>query len=371
MKIYLAGGAVRDALLGRTVQDLDYVVLGGSEAELLASVRGLVRVGRDLPVYVRGDRQYTLSSFASIEEDLASRDLTINALARDEAGQVYAHPQAERDLSDKVLRPVAAANFLADPLRALRGARFAAQFPDFTVHEELLAAMRGVGQEALGRVAAERVGQELLKACSAPRPGNLLRVLERGECLAPWLTELEQADRIPAGPAAYHAHSVLGHTARVMDACAGNAQTVWMALCHDLGKTTTPQDQWPRHFGHEEQGEAMAKTLGERLRLPKRIIAAGALAARWHMSGGMYHTLRASTRVKLLVLLHKHNLLESFFHLVQADGDRDFLDSARQELAAILAVRLPEKHQNRGPQSADILLQLRCEALDRASSSAH
>lgn len=364
MRIYLVGGAVRDRMRGLRPTDFDYVAVGGTEAELCRQVPGLTRVGRGIPVFVRGNAQYTVSEFASIEDDLASRDLTVNALAEDEAGRLHAHPDALADLRAKVLRPVAEANFLTDPLRAVRAARFAAAFPDFSVHPTLLAAMRAVPSGALGGVAAERVGQETLKACAAPAPGAFLRVLRDGGALAPWLAEFCGADGVPAGPPAFHDASVLEHTARVMDRCAGDSLRVWMALCHDLGKTVTPPDMLPHHFGHEDAGRELADALALRLRLPGRFRTAGRLAARWHMAAGRYKELRASTRVRMLLELDKAGVVEPFFGLVAADGGGDVLRTAAGELSLVMAVRLPEKHRDQGPKSAEVLLQLRCEALE-------
>ncbi|PKN42029.1 MAG: tRNA nucleotidyltransferase [Deltaproteobacteria bacterium HGW-Deltaproteobacteria-18] len=363
MKIYLVGGAVRDQVRGQKPVDLDFVAIGGDERELRRRVPGLVRVGQGIPVFVRGTSQYTISDFSSIEEDLQSRDLTINALARDDAGEIVAHPQALSDLREKILRPVAPANFLADPLRAIRAARFSAVFPDFTVHAQLLEAMHGVTVDALGRVAAERVGQEVLKACAASAPGNFLRMLQAGGKLEPWLVEFRDAHTMPAGPPQFHDASVLEHTARVMDRCAGNALGVWMALCHDLGKTVTPPELLPRHHGHEAVGPDMARELALRLRLPNRHGAAGRLAARWHMAAGRYADLKPSTRVRLLLELDKAGIMESFFRLVAADHGGEQLETARRDLDLIKSVRLPDKHRDLGPKSADILLQMRCEAL--------
>ena len=363
MKIYLVGGAVRDQVRGQDPVDFDFVTIGGDERELRKRVPGLTRVGQGIPVFVRDGSQYTISEYPTIEEDLASRDLTVNALARDESGEVVAHPLALADLREKILRPVALANFLADPLRAIRAARFAALFPDFTVHEDLLSAMRGVTPQSLGRVAAERVGQEVLKACAAPVPGNFLRILRAGQALDPWLAEFQGADLVPAGPPMFHETSVLEHTARVMDGSFGDTLGVWMALCHDLGKTATRPEFLPHHHGHEEVGADMARNLAARLRLPNRFRLAGRLAARWHMAAGRFADLRPSTRVRLLLELDKARMMESFFRTVAADQGGDHLELARGELAVLKTVRLPEKHRDQGPKSADILLQLRCEAL--------
>lgn len=363
MKIYLVGGAVRDQLRGVTPVDFDYVAVGGDEHALRGRVPGLSRVGQGIPVFVRGSAQYTLSEYPTIEEDLGSRDMTVNALARDESGEVVAHPLALSDLREKILRPVAAENFLVDPLRAIRAARFAAVFPDFAVHPGLLLAMREVSTEAVARVAAERVGQEVLKACAAPAPGNFLRILQAGHKLAPWLAEFRGAHLVPAGPPQFHEASVLEHTARVMDRCAGDALGCWMALCHDLGKTATSPELLPHHHGHDEVGADMAQALALRLRLPNRHRAAGRLAARWHMAAGRYAELRPSTRVRLLLELDKAGVTRSFFRLVAADQGGENLERALRELSVIKSVRLPEKHRDQGPKSADILLQMRCEAL--------
>ncbi len=240
MTRYVGGGGGGARLRGLEPTDHHYVAGGGGEEELVRRVRGLTRVGRGIPVFVRGNAQYTVSEFPTIEDDLASRDLTINALAEDADGRLFAHPDALADLRDRVLRPVAEANFLADPLRAVRAARFAAAFPDFTVHADLLEAMRAVPPEALGGVAAERVGQEVLKACAAPAPGNFLRVLRDGESLAPWLAEFDGADDIPAGPPEFHDSGVLEHTARVMDRCAGDPLRVWMLCATTWARPSLP-----------------------------------------------------------------------------------------------------------------------------------
>lgn len=369
MKIYLVGGAVRDQLRGLQPTDLDFVVVGApadrAEDWLQSQIPGLTRVGQRIPVFVRGTEQYTISACARIEDDLATRDVTINALAQDEGGHIIAHPLALQDLEAKILRPVSVDNFLADPLRVVRAARFSAAFSDFTLAPELILAMQAVSVEALGQMAAERVGQETLKACVAERPGNFLRTLLLGESLRPWFMEFATADGIPAGPATFHNSSVLEHTAKVMDGCSGDSLAVWMALCHDLGKTTTPRSLWPRHFGHEERGAALAKVLGARLRLSSRFIQAGQLAARWHMAGGYYSTLRAATKIRLLVTLDKVALLTAFFQVVVADGGANFLEQAQHDLALIKSVILPAKHRDQGHKSAEVLLQLRCEALAR------
>ncbi|NCC23693.1 MAG: tRNA nucleotidyltransferase, partial [Deltaproteobacteria bacterium] len=234
MKCYAVGGSVRDMLLGRPAADRDFVVFGATVEEFLAAHPGTVTVGGKNPVHLFQGDQYTLSLHPDLKSDLASRDLTINALALDEDDRIVAHSLALDDLDKKILRPVSEANFLADPVRAVRAARFSAQFPDFDLHQDTLWAMRSVaGKGLLESIAAERVGQEVLKSLATPEPGRFVRVLEQGNCLEPWLTELDGARSIPAGPRPRHDESLLEHTARVMDRLAGDPLSVWMGLCHD------------------------------------------------------------------------------------------------------------------------------------------
>ena len=363
MRIYLVGGAVRDMLLGRPVQDRDYVVVGGSEAELMRRIPGLTRVGRREPVWVRQGEEYTLAPEADIHANLASRDLTINALALDEDGQVIALPGAMEDLSARVLRPVAAANIMADPARLVRAARFAAQFPDFRVDVSWEEIARAMPETALGAVAAERVGAEVRKVCAAPAPGRFLRLAAAWGGLPPWCAIWHAAASIPAGPKPYHQESLLEHTAQVMDACAGDPLAVWMALTHDMGKTATPEEFWPRHHGHERRGETLAREWGRRLRLPSAWIQAGALAARWHMAAARYAELKAATRVRLVTELARSGLLFPFARLVQADHGLDVREWMEEDARRIQAVRLPVHLQGLGKKSGEVLHALRCAAL--------
>jgi len=364
MRILLVGGAVRNILLGLPVRDRDYLVLEATVEDFLAAHPTAKPVGKTFPVFILDRQEYSFPRADSLEADLRLRDFTVNAMAMDDAGRLFCHPQALEDLQARVLRPASPDSLTLDPLRAVRAARFAAQMPGFHAHEELLAAMRSIASSgALAEPFAERVGQEVQKALAGERPGEFLRVLDRGGCLSPWLSELDGASTIPAGPPKYHDASVLEHTARVMDRLAGDSVCVWMALCHDLGKATTPTEILPRHFGHDLRGEALAQALGERLRLPMRLIRAGADAARWHMVAGNYPDLRESTRVDLLTHLTSRSVLREMFRLELADKNRDHGALAQQELATILAVKLPPEHRDQGQLSAEKLRNLRIRAL--------
>lgn len=354
-------------LLGLPVRDRDYLVLDATVEDFLKAHPAAKPVGKTFPVFILDHQEYSFPRAASLEQDLALRDFTMNALAMDEEGRLFCHPTAMEDLKSKVIRPASPSSLPDDPLRVIRAARFAAQMPGFSPHPELLDAMRTVAASgALAEPYAERVGQEVLKAIAGDCPGEFLRVLDRTGCLSPWLAELEGASGIPAGPLQYHDASVLEHTARVMDRLAGDPLSVWMALCHDLGKVTTPADMLPRHIDHDVRGEASALELGQRLRLPTRLIRAGSDASRWHMIAGNYPNLRASTRVDLLTRLTSRGVLREMFRLELADKDRDHSALVQRELETILAVRLAPEDRDLGPLSAEKLRGQRIKSIAKA-----
>ncbi len=386
MKILLVGGAVRNMLLGLPVRDRDYLVLDATVEDFLRAYPAAKPVGKTFPVFIHNGEEYSFPRGENLDQDLARRDFTINALAQEisgapaqeKSGALFHHPQALQDIQARILRPASEHSLSDDPLRAYRAARFLAELPGFTAHPELVLALRRTAASGtLGQPYAERVGQELQKACAGARPGEFLRLLDQGQCLAPWFAELAGASAIPAGPPKHHDASVLEHTARVMDALAGDPMAVWMGLCHDLGKALTPAKELPRHIGHEERGEAVAKALGERLRLPTRLVNAGADAARWHMLAGRYPELRDATRVDLLFRLKSRGVLRELFRLahvdkVRADKDQadkgptlnnDHLPEAQADLDAALTATLPPEARDQGERSGQLLRSLRIKAL--------
>ncbi|MCD7985350.1 MAG: HD domain-containing protein [Desulfovibrio sp.] len=223
--------------------------------------------------------------------------------------------------------------------------------------------MRALLPAALAAIPAERVGRELRKALAAPAPARFLETLAAGNALVPWFAELEAARDIPAGPARWHKNSVLGHTARIMNLTAGDPLAVWMALCHDLGKTGTDPALLPHHYGHEQRGIALAQGLAERLRLPALFSKAGALAAAEHMKAGMLPRLRPGTRRDLLWRVHQAGLSAPFWRLADADSNSRVGTEALRQLAALLAVRLPPDWWGKGELSARKLRELHCRAL--------
>lgn len=364
MRIYLAGGAVRDLLLGRPIHDRDYLVMESTSQQFEKQFPNAQLVGRTFPVYLLNRLEFSFPRGQSITEELESRDLTVNAMLLDEDGNLFCHPQSLDDLHDKVLRPTSQQAFFDDPLRVFRAARFWAKFPDFTPHPELIEVMRSVAHEGLlSTIFADRIGQETVKAISSDMPGNYLRLLAESNCLKPWLEEFSSGLNIPAGPLPYHDTHVIEHTARTMDSLAGKPTEVWMGFCHDIGKNMTPEEHHPKHYNHDVLGEKMADKLTQRLRMANAFAIAGRKAARWHMIAARYDELRPGSKVDLLMDLHFAKVTESLFRLVKIDQEKDFLSRALRDQRIILKISLQAKDMNLGPESGKRLRELRAGAL--------
>lgn len=303
MQRFLVGGAVRDALLGRAVGDRDWVVVG-SDVERMRSA-GYLAVGRDFPVFLhpetreehalaRTERktspgyhgfEFHADPGVTLEEDLARRDLTINAIAQDESGALVDPHGGRRDLEAKVLRHVSPA-FAEDPVRILRLARFAARFTDFEVADETRALMRRmVADGEVDALVPERVWQEVSRGLMEEEPSRMFDVLRDCGALARVLPEVDRLFGVPQR-ADYHPEIDTGvHLMMVIDMAArlGASLTVRFAcLGHDLGKGTTPADVLPRHLGHEQRSVELVRRMSERLRVDNACRALAEIVAREH-----------------------------------------------------------------------------------------
>jgi tRNA nucleotidyltransferase (CCA-adding enzyme) len=305
MQVYLVGGAVRDALLGQAVKERDWVVVGGTREELLRLK--FREVGRDFPVFLHPDthEEHALARLerkvgpgyrgftvefgpgVSLEEDLARRDLTINAIAQSPDGTLIDPHGGQRDLDARLLRHVSPA-FVEDPVRVLRVARFAARFAPlgFRVAPETLELMRTmVDRGEVHSLVPERVWQETEKALREPRASEFFSVLRACGALQPVYPEIDALFGVPQ-PARWHPEIDTGvHTLMVLDQAAllsGEPQVRFAALMHDLGKAATPRAQWPSHPGHEERSVALLEALAERLRLPADYRDLAIIVARYH-----------------------------------------------------------------------------------------
>jgi tRNA nucleotidyltransferase (CCA-adding enzyme) len=339
MKTYLVGGAVRDALMGLAGSDRDWVVVGGTPEALVA--KRFQPVGKDFPVFLHPDthEEYALArterktargyhGFAvhaapdvTLEEDLARRDLTINAIAQDEHGHRTDPFGGERDIAAKVLRHVTEA-FREDPVRILRLARFAARFPDFTVASETMTLMREmVAEGEVDALVSERVWQELSRGLMGAKPSRMLQVLRECGALQRLLPEVDKLYGVPQR-AEYHPEIDTGiHLEMVLDASARmNAplEVRFACLCHDLGKGATPADVLPRHIGHEQRSEKLTRALCTRWRVPVECKELAELVAREH--GNIHQSLGfgADAVLRLLVRCDALRRPERFLLTLQA-----------------------------------------------------
>ncbi len=389
MKIYLVGGAVRDALMGLPMQDRDWVVVGSTPEALRAL--GYTQVGRDFPVFLhpQSHEEYALArterktapgytGFAvhadpsvTLEEDLARRDLTINAMAlpleclRTQAtgdarfdapfdSRDLIDPfQGQADLAAKRLRHVTPA-FREDPVRILRLARFAARFAGFEVASDTQALVQQMVQAGeVDHLVAERVWQELAKGLLEEKPSRMFEVLRACHALARLLPELERLWGVPQR-AEYHPEVDTGvHVMLVLDMAArlqASLAVRFACLVHDLGKGTTPQDVLPRHIGHEGRSVKLLQAVCKRLRVPQDCTELAEVVAREH---GNIHRSAELGPEALLRLLERCDAIRKPARMAEvllacecdARGRTGFEDSAypqrarlQQALEKVLAV---------------------------------
>ncbi len=400
MQCYLVGGAVRDQLLGEAVGERDWVVVGATPEDMLAA--GFKPVGRDFPVFLHPEsgEEYALARTerktgpgyhgfefhadpgVSLEEDLRRRDLTINAMARDESGRIIDPYGGQADLEARVLRHVSEA-FREDPVRILRVARFAARFRHrgFRVAPETMTLMREM--VAAGEAAAlvpERVWRETEAALATGAPDEYIRVLRACTALAVIFPEIDALFGVPQPPAHHpeidtgeHLLLALALSARL--GCSTEAR--FAVLVHDLGKGTTPASQWPRHHGHERRGLELLARLARRLGVPNRYRELAAAVTRYHGLAHRATELRPATVMQLLEAtdaLRRPERFAEFLSACEADArgrkglaDRPYpqarlLAAARDAAAAVRAGELAAQSVS-GAALGEALRQARIAAI--------
>ncbi len=344
MEIYCVGGAVRDELLGLPIQDRDYVVVGATPEAMIRA--GYKTVGKDFPVFLHPQthEEYALArterktakgykGFAvhaapdvTLQEDLARRDLTINAIAKAADGTLIDPFSGQLDIQAKVLRHVSAA-FVEDPVRILRLARFAARFTDFTVAEETMQLM--CDMVLAGEVSAlvpERVWQELAKGLMEAKPSRMFEVLRACGALEHIFPELARLWGVPQ-PEKHHPEIDTGvHVMMVIDYAAEQQFSLpvrFAALTHDLGKGTTPQDMLPRHIGHEQRSVALLKDVVTRLRVPNECRDLAVMVAQFHGKLHAVTQMKPSTRLHFLMELdaiRQPQRFQAFLQACEADS---------------------------------------------------
>ena len=400
MKIYLVGGAVRDKLLGLPVTDRDWVVVGARQNEMLDL--GFAQVGNDFPVFLhpqtkeeyalaRTERKtapghtgfvFDANETVTLEQDLARRDLTINAIAETADGELIDPYNGQDDLAGRVLRHVSPA-FEEDPLRVLRVARFAARFHSlgFRVAPETNAIMRKIVHSGeLASLVSERVWQELAKALVSKSPDAFVTVLRDCEALGIVLPEIDALFGVPQ-PAKFHPEVDTGlhllmclQQARLLS---DDPQVLYATLVHDVGKGATDRTLWPSHKGHETLGLPLLDAIAARLKVPNDFAKLAALVCEHHTK---LHRLEQVDADKALTLLEAIDVfrrperLDKFLLACEADArgrtgfeDRDYPQRAFLQTLAEAATGIDVGAAIKNANPADIgafVRELRRAAID-------
>ncbi len=346
MKTYLVGGAVRDKLLGLPVKDRDWVVVGASVDDMLA--QNFKQVGKDFPVFLHPEtgEEYALarterkvgpghrgfdfdsSTEVTLEEDLIRRDLSINAIAETESGELIDPYGGREDIGKRILRHTSDA-FVEDPLRVLRVARFAARFHHmgFEVAPETKLLMTQVVEAGeLGTLTSERVWNELELALTYQAPSEFVRVLRECGALAVILPEVDKLFGVPQ-PEKYHPEIDTGeHTLLCLEQArklTDDPAIMYATLVHDVGKGLTPPDKWPSHYGHEKSGLRLLEDLEQRLPVPKEFAALARLVCEHHTKLHRVQELKPKTALGLIESLdaiRRPERLEKFLTACEADA---------------------------------------------------
>lgn len=400
MQIFKVGGAVRDRLLGIPVTDIDRVVVGATAEQMLAL--GFRPVGADFPVFLdpttgeeyalaRTERKsgrgyggfvFHASPDVTLEEDLIRRDLTINAMAEDDHGNLTDPYHGQRDLEARVLRHVSPA-FAEDPLRVLRVARFAARYAPlgFKVADETLELMRQLSDSGeLEALTAERSWKEISRALMENQPQVFIQVLRDCTALKVLMPEVDALFGVPQ-PEAHHPEIDTGsHTLSVLEQAARHRQPLtvrWACLLHDLGKGLTPEDEWPRHIAHEHKGLKPIKAINERFKVPRDCQELALLVGQYHTHGHRALELKASTLLELLQsfdIYRRPQRFEEFIAACEMDArgrkgfeersypQADYLRGAAAAARAVAVQPLLEKGF-KGPELGEAIKRERLRAL--------
>ena len=401
LQIYMVGGAVRDELLRLPLKDRDFVVVGATPEAMVR--QGYLPVGKDFPVFLHPQthEEYALARTerktargykgfqvyaapeVSLAQDLARRDLTINAIAKDDAGNYTDPYHGQRDLAARVLRHVGPA-FIEDPVRILRVARFAARFNEFTVAEETNSLMREmVANGEVDALVPERVWQELARGLMEAKPSRMLEVLRDCGALVKILPEVDRLFGVPQNPKSHPEIDTGIHLSLVLDVAAEKKFDLpvrFAALCHDLGKGVTAPQDLPNHNGHEAKGSVLVTALCNRLRVPNDCKALAQITARWHGDAHNAKNMQAPALVELLQHLdafRQPQRFEQFLQACEADfygrpgyAQREFLGGIRLQAAYRIAAQvdtgaIAQQHQG-GAAIKQAVYAARCDAVKQA-----
>lgn len=400
MRVYLVGGAVRDHLLGHPYHEKDYVVVGATPEQLIAL--GYQPVGKDFPVFLhpKTKEEYALARTerksghgyhgfefhtdvsVTLEEDLIRRDLTINAMAMDDDGNIYDPYKGQQDLADRVLRHVSDA-FVEDPLRVLRIARFAARYKSFgfSIATETLVLMQQLAESGeLEALTPERVWKETARALMEDHADEYFETLRACGALKVLFPELDALYGVPQRPE-YHPEIDCGiHTMMsLQQACKANysLEVRFAVLMHDLGKALTPVDELPRHIMHEERGIAPVTEVCDRLKVPTHTKQLAIAVCKEHLKCHQALTLKPGTLWRLLQrldVLRRPERVEAYVQACECDSrgrlglenreypQAQYVLDAMEVVRSIKAQDLPPDIQ--GPDIGEMLIQRRIKAIE-------
>ena len=399
-EVYLVGGAVRDELLGLTVTEHDWVVVGSNEKNMLAL--GFKKVGKDFPVFLhpQSNEEYALarterksapghqgfefntSRSTTLEQDLLRRDLTINAIAKTSQGDYIDPYGGIKDLNNRQLSHVSPA-FAEDPLRVLRVARFKAQFApfNFTITEQTLKLMTQLSENGeLLHLSSDRIWKETEKALNTAKPSLYFETLRQCGALKSLFPQVDALFGIPQR-ADYHPEVDSGiHTMMVLDRSAELSRDLgvrFAALTHDLGKALTPLSLLPRHIGHEKRGLKPLNQLIDNYPVPNKLKTIAKLCCEYHLLMHNFFDLRAETIIKLIDKLdgfRQPNHIDQFALVCQADSQgrlghhnrpypqADALRSTFKSLKSISKADIVNTELS-GPQIGKAIKQLRVQKI--------
>ena len=400
MQVYLVGGAVRDQLLRHPYHEKDYVVVGATPEQMLAL--GYQPVGKDFPVFLhpKTKDEYALARTerksghgyhgfefytdvaVTLEQDLIRRDLTINAIAMDEAGNIYDPYGGQLDLENRLLRHVSDA-FVEDPLRVLRIARFAARYKalGFKIADETLALMTELASSGeLQALTPERVWKETSRALMEDHADEYFEVLRACGALKVLFPEIDALFGVPQRPE-YHPEIDCGiHTMMsLQQACKGqySLDVRFAVLVHDLGKALTPAEELPRHIMHEERGIKPVTEVCDRMRVPTYTKQLALAVCKEHLKCHQALTLKPGILWRLLQrldVLRRPERVEAFVQACECDArgrlgleDREYPQAkyvlnVMQVVRNIKAQDLPADIQ--GPDIGEMLIQRRIQAIE-------
>lgn len=326
-RLYLVGGAIRDKLLNRKIKDEDYCVVGITSEQFKKLFPQSFTKGKSFEVFELNGKEFAMARIEkktglghkefeittnkniTIEQDLARRDITINSIAEDVlTGKLIDPFNGKQDIENKIIKATTQ-HFLEDPLRVYRVARFAAEL-NFDVSEDTIKMMNSLKNE-LNTLSKERVFIEFSKALATQKPSIFFNILRKANILDVHFIEIYNLIGALQPPEHHPEGDAYNHTMLVLDKASELTKELeirFSALVHDLGKSITPKEEYPHHYGHEINGVDLVTKFGNRIKAPTRWIECGKVACREHMRGGIFYKMKPSKKIEFIERIAKSPL---------------------------------------------------------------